>query len=58
MQHRGRRSFVAELIAPPGGGLFLDYYVAAEIGNSTDAFRVTSPLEAPDRFYTVTLLND
>jgi hypothetical protein len=56
MQGLGRRTFAARLAAPQGGGAFLDYYVKAEIDTSSRTARVTAPLEAPARFYTLSVV--
>lgn len=56
MSRSGRRTFVGELGPLPGSTLMLDYYVEAEFVGSQGKVRSTAPAEAPDRFYTVTLI--
>jgi hypothetical protein len=52
----GRKTYQTELEAPEGSPPFLDYYVRAEFKNSSgEGVDATAPLEAPSRFYTVTL---
>ncbi len=52
----GRRTYMADLGAHEAGEALRDYYVAADF-DTVNARRVlTDPLEAPARFYTVTLV--
>jgi hypothetical protein len=51
-----RRTYTAELQWRESTGPFLDYYVAAEVEVEGAKKTVTSPAEAPQRFYTVTLV--
>ncbi|HEY6293419.1 MAG TPA: hypothetical protein VI455_17850, partial [Terriglobia bacterium] len=52
----GRRTFVGEIAFTGAGHLFLDYYVQVA-GQVAGAKKVLSaPVEAPGRFYTVTLV--
>ncbi|HEX5481923.1 MAG TPA: hypothetical protein VFZ08_04785, partial [Terriglobia bacterium] len=55
MKLHGRRTFVGELTASEPGSPFLDYYASAEFEASAGSAQRTAPLEAPARFYTVTL---
>ncbi len=52
----GRRTFVKELGSPRSSSPLLDYYVEAEFVGPQGRVRSTAPLEAPGRFYTVTLV--
>jgi hypothetical protein len=52
----GRRTFVTEIETAPTAAPLLDYYVKAEFRVEGTASAATAPLEAPARFYTVTLL--
>ena len=52
----GRRTFVGELEAREGFKTFLDYYVNADFVFSKGTYHATAPLEAPERFYSATLL--
>ena len=56
MVHAGRKTFVGELKAAGSHAALLDYYVEAEVRRQGKASRLTAPLEAPARFYTVTRL--
>jgi hypothetical protein len=51
-----RRTFTAELKAPQAAKPLLDYYVEAAFVKEDGKLRTTAPLEAPQRFYTVTML--
>ena len=55
MSVAGRRTYTGELKWQEAGVL-MDYYVQAEIGVGGAKKALTSPPEAPARFYTVTLL--
>jgi hypothetical protein len=52
----GRRTFVTEIETPPTAAPLLDYYVKAEFRVEGTESAATAPLEAPARFYTVTLV--
>ena len=52
----GRRTFGAELTLKEAAKPLLDYYVEAEFRSRGAKVLATAPLEAPARFYTVTLL--
>ena len=52
----GRRTYAAEIEAQDVGKALFDYYVAADVPSGGNPTVVTAPLEAPTRFYTVTLL--
>ena len=52
----GRRTFEAEIHAAPALSPLLDYYIQAEFASGTTKLLVTSPLGAPSRFYTLTLV--
>jgi hypothetical protein len=52
----GRRTFEAEIDAAPALSPLLDYYIQAEFASGTTKLLVTSPLGAPSRFYTLTLV--
>lgn len=52
----GRRTFVAQLGSPQASHPLLDYYVEAEFPTPQGRIRATSPLEAPGRYYTVTIV--
>jgi hypothetical protein len=52
----GRRSFVGELVSEESTSPLLDYYAEAEFQSAKVRSVATAPLEAPARFYTVTLL--
>jgi hypothetical protein len=56
MTHVGRRTFAGELanVEPPSS--LLDYYAEAEFEGGGAKSLATAPLEAPARFYTVTLV--
>jgi len=56
MQLLGRRTYMAELVAPEGRASFLEYYVSAKIETAKGVVRASAPLEAPARSYGVTLL--
>jgi hypothetical protein len=56
MARFGRRTFVAELQASDTKKQFLDYYVRARFTASGRTMENFAPLEAPRRFYTVTIL--
>jgi hypothetical protein len=51
----GRRTYASEIRWQQGSPL-MDYFVQAEFAAGGSGKKVTSPLEAPSRFYTVTLL--
>ena len=52
----GRRTYEGELKTQTAGPRFLDYYVEATLSGGANADPpLTAPLEAPNRFYTVTL---
>ncbi|HXX22621.1 MAG TPA: hypothetical protein VEO19_05665 [Terriglobia bacterium] len=51
----GRRTYAGEIKWQEGGPL-MDYYVQAEIAVAGNKKTLTSPPEAPTRFYTVTVL--
>jgi len=51
-----RRTYAGEIQWPEAPGSLLDYYVAAEVEADGVKKTLTSPPEAPDRYYTVTLL--
>jgi hypothetical protein len=51
-----RRTYVGEIQWPEAPGPLLDYYVAAEVEADEVKKTLTSPPEAPNRYYTVTLL--
>ena len=52
----GRRTYEGELKTQTAGPGFLDYYVEATLSGGANADPpLTAPLEAPHRFYTVTL---
>ena len=55
MNLQGRRTFLGELHRGGGPETLLDYYVAAEVEAAGGRKIVTSPPEAPRRFYTMTL---
>lgn len=52
----GRRTYVADLEAPDQGSSFLYYYVRSKFTTPKGTQRITAPVEAPQRFYTLTLL--
>ncbi len=54
MAHAGRKTFAGELKGAGNQAALLDYYVEAEVRRSGKTSRLTAPLEAPARFYTVT----
>jgi len=56
MNPAGRRTFKGELKAPVTAPPLLDYYVEAEFEQPEGRTRVTAPLEAPSRFYTLTVV--
>lgn len=56
MTHAGRRTFVADLTTEDARGLFLDYYVHAEFRASNAKVGARAPAEAPNHFYTVTIV--
>jgi hypothetical protein len=56
MTQVGRRTFVGDLGAREVATRFLDYYVEAEFRNPAKRTVAVAPLEAPARFYTVTLM--
>ena len=49
-------TYMADLGAQEAGEAFKDYYVAAEFDTGNGRRVLTDPLEAPARFYTVTLV--
>jgi len=51
-----RRTYEAEIKAPETTNPLLDYYVEAEFNSGQTETRATAPLEAPAKFYTVTLV--
>jgi len=51
-----RRTYTAELQSRESAGSLLDYYVAAEVEADGGQKTLTSPPEAPQRFYTLTLV--
>jgi hypothetical protein len=51
-----RRTYASEIQWPEAPGPLLDYYVVAEVEADGVKKTLTSPLEAPNRYYTVTLL--
>jgi len=60
MRLAGRKTYEGELKAPTSGPGFLDYYVEVAVGGETAlsgglGSLFTAPLEAPKRFYSVTL---
>lgn len=57
MAPAGRRTFTAELVAPNNEELFLDYYVKTEFEKVEGKEDVCAPAEAPQHFYTVTLVS-
>jgi len=56
MTHVGRRTFAGELANEEPITSLLDYYAEAEFQAGSAKSIVTAPLEAPTRFYTVTLV--
>jgi hypothetical protein len=56
MTHVGRRTFAGELANEEPITCLLDYYAKAEFQAGSAKSIVTAPLEAPTRFYTVTLV--
>jgi len=50
----GRRTFIADL--QPEGPDLLDYFVRASWEGSQHTSQVTAPVQAPERFYTVTVI--
>jgi hypothetical protein len=52
----GRRTYEAELKAPETVSPLLDYYVEMGFHSSPLESFATAPLEAPARFYTLTLI--
>jgi hypothetical protein len=52
-----RRTYAGEIQWPAAPGPLLDYYVAAEVETGGVKKTLTSPPEAPNRCYTVTLLS-
>jgi len=56
MKLAGRRTYVAELEAKDVAASLMDYYVTADVAGAANPASLTAPLEAPNRFYTVTLL--
>jgi hypothetical protein len=52
----GRRTFTGELVCDTSGTTLLDYYAEAEFKTEGVNSAATAPLEAPARFYTVTLV--
>ncbi|HUY15402.1 MAG TPA: hypothetical protein VMX16_17500 [Terriglobia bacterium] len=56
MNRTGRRTFVAELEYRKTASPLLDYYVAATCHVGGEERVLSAPLEAPARFYTVTLV--
>jgi hypothetical protein len=51
-----RKTFAGELQCPETAPPLLDYYVQAEVERAQRGIRVTAPLEAPARFYTVGII--
>jgi hypothetical protein len=51
-----RKTFAAELQGSETAQPLLDYYVQAELERAQGGIRVTAPLEAPARFYTVAII--
>ncbi len=56
MQLVGRRTYTAEIECLASGELFVDYYVEADCATEGGRKSVVAPLEAPVRFYTITLI--
>lgn len=56
MVHAGRRTFVAGLTSQGVQGSFLDYYVRVLLGSSAGKKESFDPVDAPKRFYTLTLV--
>ena len=56
MKMVGRRTYVAEIEALDVAPSLMDYYVAADFSGGSSSSTVTTPPEAPTRFYTVTML--
>jgi len=56
MTLRGRRTYQADLVWIDAMSPLLDYYVLAEVTGGGRATRCTAPLEAPERYYSVTLV--
>ncbi len=56
MKLSGRSTFEAELVAPQSLDVFLDYYVELESDQTGSAGPITAPLEAPSKFYTITIV--
>ena len=56
MTLRGRRTYQADLVWTDAGGPVLDYHVEAEVVAGGRTVRCTAPLEAPGRYYSVTLV--
>jgi hypothetical protein len=56
MKLLGRRTYQCELQKPAVAGLWLDYYVQAEVEGREGRIQLTVPVEAPTRTYTVTLI--
>ncbi len=52
----GRRTFVTEIETPPTAAPLLAYYVKAEFRVGGTESAATAPLEAPARFYSLTML--
>jgi len=52
----GRRTFVGELESKDSTMPLLDYYVEAEFQSAGMRSVATAPMEAPVRFYTLTLV--
>jgi hypothetical protein len=57
MKLEQRRSYQGELRWRESSGLWLDYYVAAEVEAGGAKKTLTSPPEAPQRFHTATLVS-
>jgi len=56
MKLRGRRTYEAEIAAPAQAGALMDFYVEASFRSRISETIATAPVEAPERFYTVTLV--
>jgi hypothetical protein len=56
MKLAGRKTFLAEIAAPEGEAMRLDYYVEAEFPGTGPNLKVTAPFQAPLRAYTMTIL--
>ena len=56
MKLLGRRTYMAELEGKDVAASLMDYYVTAEFSGGSRSPTVNAPLEAPARFYTITVL--